>query len=127
MRVLIVDDEPNIATALARLLKAMGHDAVIAMTALEAVNETEKDRVHMALIDWELRSTMTGVDVARHVRKRWPGAATILCSGYSLEHMRAGWTDPLTGMLAFLEKPIESDKLRRIVSVVQDSIVETKK
>lgn len=126
MRVLIVDDEPELARALARLIGASGHSVVVALTALDAVAESDKERVDVALVDWELRSTMTGVDVARHIRKRWPQAATVLCSGYSLQHMRAGWTDPLTGMLTFFEKPIDSEKLQRLLRVVQDSLADTK-
>lgn len=125
MRVLVVDDEPEIAHALARLIQAMGHEVRTAWTALAAVSELDTERFELVLVDWNLAGTMTGVEVARYARRKHPESATVLCSGYSLSHMRAGWTDPLSGMLAFLEKPIDAEKLKRIVGVVKDSLEDT--
>lgn len=125
MRVLVVDDEPNLARALARIIGQLGHTVLIAHSPIDAIDQADKERLDVAIIDWELRHATTGVDVARHIRERWPGCATLLCSGYTLAHMRASWKDPLTGMLEFLEKPVDVERLRRILTVVQDSLEDT--
>lgn len=125
MRVLVVDDEPEIAHALARIIQAAGHEVKTAWTALAAVTELDAQRFELVLVDWNLAGSMTGVEVAQYARRLWPEAATVLCSGYSLGEMRAAWKDPLSGMLAFLAKPVDADKLRRILTVVKDSLEDT--
>jgi two-component system KDP operon response regulator KdpE len=67
-RVLVVDDEPNILTTVAPLLRARGYDVVTAMTGRAAVDAAERDRPDLIVLDLGLPD-LDGVEVCRTVRQ----------------------------------------------------------
>lgn len=130
MTALVVDDEPAARASLRSYVERAGHVVVEAGSAIEAMSTVAsmavaRHRIHVALIDWNLGTTITGIDVARHVRRLHPGAGTLIVSGYTREQMRLYWRDPLEGILAFLSKPIDEASLLRHIQVVADSLEET--
>jgi two-component system KDP operon response regulator KdpE len=67
-RILVVDDEPNILTTLAPLLRARGYDVLTAMGGRAAVETAERERPDLIVLDLGLPD-MDGVDVCRIVRE----------------------------------------------------------
>lgn len=125
MRVMVVDDEPEVRRALRSLLERAGYEVLEAATPIEAIDVTSRERYEAALLDWSLGTSMTGVDVAKAIRRMRPSISTIIVSGHSREEMRAGWRDPLEGIVAFHNKPIDSEALLRTLRVIYDSILPT--
>jgi DNA-binding response OmpR family regulator len=103
MEVLIVDDDELFCETLAKVLRREGHVVYVASTALEATDlSVRQPQIKLAVIDWMLGGTMTGLDLGRAFRRQ--GMATFLVSGYSKEEIRLKWRDPLEGFLGFFSK-----------------------
>ena len=81
-RILIVDDEEKIIAALRRLLRREGYDLVTANSGAEALTLLEADPVPLVISDYRMPG-MTGVELLREVRERWPSTLRIILSGYS--------------------------------------------
>ena len=67
-RILVVDDEPNILSTLAPLLRARGYEVVTAMSGRGAVETAEREQPDLIVLDLGLPD-MDGVDVCRIVRE----------------------------------------------------------
>ena len=82
LRVLLVDDEPEVRTALADMLCASGHTAFQAAGGKEALAWLDAGQpVDLVLTDLGMPG-MTGADVARAVRGRWPHLRIGLMTGW---------------------------------------------
>lgn len=79
-RVLIVDDEKNIADTLAMVFKIKGHEALAAYNAESAVELIESFEPDVVLSD-VMMGKMTGVDLAIYLSKARPDCKVILFSG----------------------------------------------
>ena len=67
LRILVVDDEPNILATLAPLLRSRGYDVNTAMSGHAALESVERDNPDLIVLDLGLPD-MDGVDVTRLVR-----------------------------------------------------------
>jgi CheY-like chemotaxis protein len=128
MRILILDDNADHRRALRRLIEEEGHEVIEAGTAIEAINLIQYHRFHLALLDWELGTPLTGADVAREVPT---SCAKFMITGYSIEEMRKNWRDPLQGVLEVVQKPIDwnsnsSHSLKALIQRVERSLEDTK-
>jgi DNA-binding response OmpR family regulator len=73
-KVLIVDDEPNIVTALEYLLTKNGYQVTVAPNGEEALAAVEQDRPDLVLLDI-MMPKLNGYEVCRRIRERPEGAA----------------------------------------------------
>jgi signal transduction histidine kinase len=82
LRVLLVDDEPEVRSALADMLGTSGHTAFQAAGGKEALAWLDAGQpVDLVLTDLGMPG-MTGADVARAVRARWPQLRVGLMTGW---------------------------------------------
>ncbi len=82
LRILVVDDEPEVLATLAEVLAAQGHVVVEAAGAGEAVAFLEAgETVDLVLTDLVMPG-MTGWEVARAVKARWPDLPVGLITGW---------------------------------------------
>jgi CheY-like chemotaxis protein len=123
VNVLIVDDDPLLRKALIRIVASRGHSVVEAGNALEAVEILDTQSIHVALIDYELKTSMTGIDVGKHAIRR--GATPVIVSGYPIEVMRPVIEDPLRGFAAVIPKDRIDIELLPILDRVEDSLEDT--
>lgn len=123
MKILVVDDDPAQTAALRRWLEIAGYDVEVAHTAIDAADHVAKNGFQLAIIDWSLPGSMSGLELGRAVRRR--GLGTFLISGYSREYIRAQWRDPLEGFLQFFDKPVGKEELLDSVARVKRSIEDT--
>jgi CheY-like chemotaxis protein len=65
--VVIADDDPDVAKALARVVRALGHDARVASNGLEALELLRAERADLLLSDIDMPH-MDGVTLVSHVR-----------------------------------------------------------
>jgi len=79
-RILIVDDEKNIADTLAMVFKIKGHEALAAYSAESAVETIETFEPDIVLSD-VMMGKMTGVDLAIYLSKARPEVKVFLFSG----------------------------------------------
>jgi len=81
-RVLLVDDEENILASLRRLLRREDYELITANCGSEALELLEANPVQLIISDHRMPG-MTGVELLREVRVRWPDTLRIILSGYS--------------------------------------------
>ena len=98
--ILIVDDDALVLETVQALVTTLGHSAVTASSGERAFELLAGERFDLVLTDMGMPS-VTGLDVARTVRERWPRIPVVLLTGWgsdreleeygarSLEHVLA--------------------------------------
>ena len=114
--VLLVDDEPRILSALARVLRREGYELLTAETPADALRLVEARPIDCVLSDHKMPG-MTGLELIERIAARHPHAARLLITGWNTE------IDPgeLTrlGVAHVLSKPWEDADLK---SALRDAI-----
>lgn len=113
--VLCVDDEPAILAAIRRSLRAGGYDVLTAASGEEALGLLGDHPVRLVISD-QMMPRMSGVELLREVRRRRPGTAVVLLTGYP-EGM-PGEAGVAAGVRWVVSKPWVDEELRRIVARV---------
>ncbi|MGC4061130.1 MAG: response regulator [Aquabacterium sp.] len=80
--ILCVDDEPNILAALQRLLRASGHRILTADSGATALDTMDSEAVDLVISDMRM-PVMSGADLMRKIRARWPTVTRLLLTGHS--------------------------------------------
>ena len=79
-RVLIVDDEKLIAITLKQIFSGKGYEVRTAASAEQALQTMHAWVPDLAVLDVALPG-MNGIDLALHLKARWPGCRLLLISG----------------------------------------------
>ena len=113
-RVLVVDDEPAVARALARLLSSLGHHVATTTDPEAALQDIVRDPMafDVVLTDQTMPG-MTGDALARAVLSIRPDLPVVLCSGFS-EHYQLDDAQR-DGISAFLTKPLDREQVRSVL------------
>ncbi|MBV8382592.1 MAG: PAS domain-containing protein [Planctomycetaceae bacterium] len=110
-RVLVVDDQPDSARSLARLLESWGHETRTAHDGPSALAEADAHRPEVVLLDVELPG-MDGHEVARRLRAPGgEGLRIVALTGFSQEEDRRQALG--SGFDLYLVKPVDLDDLRQ--------------
>ena len=107
-KLLIVDDEASIRSALSQVFEYEGHTVASAEDGPEALDLAESFRPHVTFLDVKMPG-MDGLEVLGRLRETDPGAVVVMISGHgtigtAVEATRKGAYD-------FLEKPLDTDRL----------------
>ncbi|WP_052002929.1 ATP-binding protein [Microvirga sp. BSC39] len=108
-RILVVEDNAQVAESAMALLREQGHQVEHCASAPDALQFLERDaRFDAIFSDLVMPGGMDGLDLARIVRERWPAIPILLATGYSDSVERAvGEGFPI------LSKPYRSSELER--------------
>ena len=123
-RVLVVDDDPQIARSVSRLLRRMGYSALEAhgtSAALEIAGDLGAP-VDLVLTD-VVMPEMSGFRLVEMLEERQGGVRAVYMSGY--EHDEVAWAGVPGSVRSFLPKPLEPDVLGRTVRRALDLEPET--
>ncbi len=106
---MVVDDEPLILSSISRLLDEMDIALITATNAAEALHLLADHEVAVLLTD-HCMPAMSGLELAKTVRSRWPATLAILMSG---ENKYQEETDGLAADSnhAFINKPWQPGEL----------------
>jgi CheY-like chemotaxis protein/anti-sigma regulatory factor (Ser/Thr protein kinase) len=109
---LLVDDEELIRLSTADMLGELGYAVLEAASGEEAMKMIDKGARFDLLVTDHLMPGLTGSDLARTVRQRWPGMPILIISGYAN-------VDGVAPDLARLAKPFrKSDLAAKIAGLV---------
>ncbi|WP_184716882.1 ATP-binding protein [Caulobacter sp.] len=115
-RVLLVEDDPQVAELIDAMLADLGHTVVRAGGVDEALARLDQDEgVQLVLSDVIMPGGRSGVDLAEQLAATRPGLPVVLCSGYTggdQGRARAGdWP--------FVSKPFSLETLARALTEAQ--------
>lgn len=112
-KILLVDDEPNIISALKRTLRREGYSILTANSAQEGLNLLVDNKVGVIISDQRMPQ-MTGVDFLRQVKTLYPKTLRLVLSGYTeLESVTSAINEG--AIYKFLTKPWDDELLRNNV------------
>lgn len=108
-RVLAVDDEPGILSALQRQLRKTAFELVTVGSGKEALNLLANERFQLIISDMRMPE-MDGAEFLGRVKAEWPDTVRILLTGYSeMEATVKAINDG--GIFSYLSKPWEREDL----------------
>lgn len=107
---LLVDDEPNVLSALTRLLRREGYRILTAASPLAAFEILAQNKVQVIVSDQRMPD-MTGTEFFSRVRLLYPSTMRIVLTGYTeIDSVKAAINRG--AIYKFLTKPWEDDELR---------------
>ena len=114
IRILVVDDEPNILGAMEPLLRSHGYEVITAMTGRAAIAAATRESPDLIVLDLGLPD-VDGVDVCRTVRED-RGAPIIVLSARGAEQDKVRALD--AGAEDYVTKPFGAEELLARIRVV---------
>lgn len=118
MRILVVDDDPDILTLLERVLTKLDHIVVTASRGGDAIFASLRDDVDLLMCDLMLPD-LQGTEVIRAIKAQAPHLPVMVISAMPAEQWRRPCLD--AGATGYLEKPLHLDALRRELALVERS------
>jgi two-component system cell cycle sensor histidine kinase/response regulator CckA len=117
-RILLVEDEPAIRTALSRILHASGYEVLEASNGGEALRlaDAEPAQIHLLLTD-VMMPGIGGKELVQRLLEQRPDTRVILMSGFTDDaDLRA---DLGSARFLFLQKPFAT---RRVLSAIREAL-----
>ncbi len=110
--VLLVDDESNVLSALRRVLRREPITIETAGSARAALAILEAGDVRLVISDHQMAG-MSGIDLLKTIRAKWPSTKRMLLSGWSSGIAQADLD--AAGLDAVISKPWNDDELRHLI------------
>jgi DNA-binding NtrC family response regulator len=111
-RIIIIDDEPSVLTALEQALKSTGHQVILAEDAKKGVREHQSRPADLIITDLYMPD-QDGIQTIIQLRRLSPEVPIIAMSGNPKAHILD--VAQKLGVHAVLEKPFEFEHLLRVV------------
>jgi PAS domain S-box-containing protein len=108
--VLLVEDNPEVATVSSGLLEQLGYTVRRVADAEAALREIELDGIDLVFSDIVMPGKMDGLGLARHLKAVRPGLPILLTSGYSDAALN------VRGDFPILRKPYEIHELSQAIA-----------
>jgi CheY-like chemotaxis protein len=122
LSVLVVDDNPSMASTLADILDVKGFEAYTANSGAEALEILRDHPVDILLTDVKMPE-MNGVELYRETRKIRPNITAILMTAYAADDLiHQGMTE---GTKTVLTKPVDIDFLLSYLSASKMDFINT--
>ena len=110
--ILIVDDNVDTCTVMAKLLSACGYETDAATSGRQALELAAKKQYGIAIIDYQMPG-MNGVDVFRQMRAIQPDLAGVFLTGHTT--IDVVYPAIEAGILHVLQKPADFETLIPII------------
>jgi CheY-like chemotaxis protein len=114
LRVLVVEDNPDVADVLSLLLRLWGHEAALVRTGTAALDAVPAYRPDVALVDI-LVPGLNGYDLARQLHERGLAGRTVLVAMTGLGEEVYRRRSREAGFAEHLVKPVEPARLREVL------------
>lgn len=113
LKILIVDDDKRMARTLKDVLRANDFVAEAVFSGTECLEMIKENSFGCVLSDIKMPG-MSGVDLCRQIKAKWPGMPIVLMTAYSTDkQVKEGLEE---GAIAALPKPLDINNLLKIFS-----------
>jgi len=110
--IMVIDDERDILTCLDEAFTAEGYRVTAVVSGAEALDLLQSEPPDLIILDLRMPD-MNGIQVLRAIRRSHPKLPVIICS--ALRGYKNDFDIINSNVSAFLEKPIDLDKLSKMV------------
>jgi PAS domain S-box-containing protein len=112
-RVLVVDDNPDVAQVTSSLFEQMGYATSLRDSAESALQFLEQGKpADLVFSDIVMPGSIDGIGLANEIRDRYPGLPIVLSTGYTDSAQK------VPDGLHVLRKPFDTDTLTRVIETV---------
>lgn len=116
-RILIVDDEPSMRTALMESVRRLGYEVQGAIDGSDALERVTRFRPWLVITDLKM-PRITGLDLIKDIKARAPQTVIVLMTAYgtvetAVDAMKFGASD-------YLLKPFSMDLLERVITNLKE-------
>ncbi|MBI3946844.1 MAG: response regulator [Armatimonadetes bacterium] len=118
MRILVVDDEPQVLEPLVDLLAVFGYRCTPMSDPHEAADFCATHDFDLAIVDYSMPG-MDGLELARRIRSVSPGTPVVILTAFGETFFRRQEREP--EVAAVLQKPVGSLHLRAVIQRVVPS------
>ncbi len=113
LRILVVDDDPNMAKTLTNIFRVKGYEAKAAHSGLDALEKMKQERFDCVLSDIKMPES-NGVEFYRAIKARWSDLPVVLMTAYSSDSLVEEGLEE--GAIACLTKPLDINLLLSFLS-----------
>jgi two-component system cell cycle response regulator CpdR len=117
MRILYVEDNPELRETIGMAMEGEGLTVVACATAEEALELDEREPFDVLVSDASLPG-LSGTELARRVLAKDPQRCVVICSGYELGHYPSHWGPNVRT----LRKPFELEELESTLEAVKATL-----
>ena len=111
-RILIVDDEPEMRSIIARSLADSSRECILASNPFEAMEKISKDRFSLVMSDVHMPE-MSGIELLRRIKNHDPDISVIMITG--VRDLATAVDSLKLGACDYITKPFEVLAIRRAV------------
>ena len=115
-RILVVDDNRDLADGLAVVLEDEEYKVSVAYTGEEAVREAREQAFDLVLMDFKLPG-INGLEASRKIHRERPETRSLIMTGFRIEQLLTEVTGP--GTVCTVRPPITDQKLHGALRAVQ--------
>src|SRR5262245_59542137 len=112
LRILVIDDEPLHAEAVAESLQRVGHECVTATSGAAGARHIEQEDFDVILTDLRMAG-VDGLAILRKAKEHLPEAVVVVITGQG--DVRTAREALKQGAADYLEKPVDMTELRALV------------
>jgi len=107
-RILVIDDEPGIRSALGQLLEYEGYDVRTASNAADGLAEYDRFRPQLVFMDIKMAG-MDGLEALKRLKQQDADACVVMISGHAT--IKDAVESTQLGAYDILEKPLDTDRI----------------
>jgi two-component system response regulator AtoC len=112
-RILVVDDEPNIRSGLAKGLASEADEVAVAKDGTEALAVFRQSHHHLVITDLKMPGTVSGLELVKQIKHERPETVILVITAHgsvetAVEAMRLGAHD-------YISKPVDLSMVRLLV------------
>ena len=111
-RLLLVEDDPGVASVAQELLEGLGFEVRTAENGPQALEGLQQEHFDIMLTDVVMPGGMTGIELAHQCARTWPHLRIVLTSGYAGDDVDAALAD---APWAFIRKPYSGEQLAAVL------------
>jgi len=120
-RILVVDDDPLTGELICEILRSAGMDASFLTSSSEAAERLRREKYHAVFLDMRMPAP-DGAELARQIRASRVNASTVIVMITGEQDRTVMGRAFEAGVEFFLFKPVERNKLLRLIRATEGSI-----